>query len=559
MGHAHQVERIIGRARGLVSASRRALPDSGNCQTATVPPSHRLTSQTCRSDRSLVVAALMVALSLVLTACGAGGRATPITRATVNPAVHLGPTSTGNPTTSTLPVTPVAWSPCGSLQCGSVTVPLDYTHPGGTTIQIAVARHPAELPAQRIGSLVINPGGPGASGIDDLPNELRALDPAVLDRFDIVSFDPRGVDRSSPVRCSPGSGVGTSSGTTPAPGVDPVPTTPSARHALLSNDRAFAAQCEQYSGAVLPFVGTVDAARDLDRIRAALGDSQLTYIGHSYGTLLGATYAELYPTHVRAMVLDGAIDPALTTTAYATEQAVSLETALGSFFTWCAGHAGCAWRPSGDPTAALLGLIDASRSQPLTVGSGTAGPAELYDALLAGLESQTSWPTLAAALQAAADGNGAPAVAMSDRYETGSSPNAAEAEQAIDCLDHPVNRDPSSYTGLAAAIGSSAPVFGPLLAWGLLGCATWPALPTRSPSPASDPGAPPILVVGTTGDPVTPYAWAVALAGELSGGVLLTWRGDSHVASFYSPCVRSASAAYLVAGALPAAGTACTD
>ncbi len=451
------------------------------------------------------------------------------------------------------------WTPCGSLQCGSVTVPLDYNHPAGSTIQIAVARHPAEVPAQRIGSLVIDPGGPGASGIDDLTNELRALEPVVLDRFDIVSFDPRGVDRSSPVVCSAGTGVGVSSGTTSTPGVDPVPTTPAARQALVSNDRAFAAQCEQYSGTVLPFVGTVDAARDLDRIRAALGDSQLTYIGHSYGTLLGATYAELFPTQVRAMVLDGAIDPALTTTAYATEQAVSLETALGAFFTWCAGNAGCVWRPPGDPTAALLALIQASRSRPLTVGSGTAGPAELYDALLAGLESQTSWPTLATALQAAEGGNGAPAVAMSTRYETGSSPNAAQAEQAIDCLDHPVDRDPASYSGLAATIGNSAPVFGPLLAWGLLGCATWPALPTRSPAPVSDPGAPPILVVGTTGDPVTPYAWAQALAGELTGGTLLTWRGDSHVASFYSPCVRAASATYLVSGALPALATTCTD
>jgi pimeloyl-ACP methyl ester carboxylesterase len=447
------------------------------------------------------------------------------------------------------------------LQCGSVTVPLDYSHPDGPTIQIALARHPADVPSERIGSLVINPGGPGGSGINDLPNELLALAPEVLDRFDIVSFDPRGVDRSSPVTCSSGSSSTTSSGSSspPQPGIDPVPTTPAARQALLSNDRAFAAQCQHYSGAILPFVGTVDAARDLDRIRAALGDTQLTYIGHSYGTLLGATYAELFPTHVRAMVLDGAIDPASTTTAYATEQAVSLESALGSFFTWCAADTGCPWRPAGDPTTALLGLIQDARTRPLTAGSGTAGPAELYDALLAGLESQSSWPTLAAALAAAEGGNGAPAVAMSDRYETGGSPNAAEAEQAIDCLDHPVDRNPASYMTLAATIGQSAPVFGPLLAWGLLGCATWPDLPTRSPAPASDPGAPPILVVGTTGDPVTPYAWAVALAGELTGGVLLTWRGASHVASFYSPCVRAASAAYLVSGTLPASGTTCTD
>ena len=504
--------------------------------------------------------AVLVAAAVVLAGCGGADRSAP-TSTTVNPAVHLSsPPSTASTTTTTIPVAPVAWSPCGSLQCGSVTVPLDFNRPDGPTIQIAVARHPAEVPSERIGSLVINPGGPGGSGINDLPNELSALEPEVLDRFDIVSFDPRGVDRSSPVTCTGASSSSPSpSSGPPQSGIDPVPTTPAARQALLSNDRAFAGQCEHYSGTVLPFVGTVDTARDLDRIRAAVGDATLTYIGHSYGTLLGATYAELFPTHVRAMVLDGAIDPASTTTAYATEQAMSLESALGTFFAWCAADASCPWRPTGDPTAALLGLIQQTRTEPLAADGGTAGPAELYDALLAGLESQSSWPTLASALAAAQHGDGAPVVAMTNRYETGGSPNAAEAEQAIDCLDHPVDRNLASFVGLASSIGQSAPVFGPLLAWGLLGCATWPALPTRSPAPASDPGAPPILVVGTTGDPVTPYTWAVALAGELTRGVLLTWRGASHVASFYSPCVRAASAAYLVSGTPPASGGTCTD
>jgi pimeloyl-ACP methyl ester carboxylesterase len=339
-----------------------------------------------------------------------------------------------------------------------------------------------------------------------------------------------------------------------------VPTTPAAQLALLRNDQSFAAECEQYSATVLPYVGTVDAARDLDRIRAALGDAQLTYIGHSYGTLLGATYASLFPTHVRAMVLDAAIDPALTTAAYATQQAESLETELQSFFSWCAADSSCAWRPVGDPTSALLGLIQRARTEPLTVsGGGTAGDGELYDALLAGLESQSSWPTLGGALAAAEAGDGTEITAMTNRYQYGGSTNGADAEQAIDCLDHPVDRNPSHYPALAIASARAAPVFGPLLTWGLLGCATWPALPTRHPAPASDPGAPPILVVGTTGDPVTPYSWAVSLARELTGGVLLTWQGQSHVAYFYSPCVRAAAQAYLVGGTLPAPGTVCTD
>ncbi len=513
-----------------------------------------------------------LAAVLVAGCAGTTGRVA-VDRSTLHRSTNPVTTSTTDPP---LPVDPVRWTPCGNLQCGSVTVPLDYAVPEGAAVQIAVARHPAEVPTERIGSLVINPGGPGGSGIDDLPNELSVLTLGVLDRFDIVSFDPRGVERSTPVTCSsPSSGTSSNSSSnsggggggggggseTTGPLIDPVPTDSASRQALLRNDVSFARQCQQGSGGILPHVGTVDTARDLDRIRAALGDARLSFVGHSYGTLLGATYAELFPTHVRAMVLDGAIDPALSTVQYVTDQAMSYESELQSFFAWCATDSSCAWRPVGDPTSALLDLIQRSRSQALTMASGgtAAGPGEIYDALLAGLEAQSSWPALAGALAEAESGNGSAVTSMTGRYETGGSSNGAEAEQAIDCVDHPVDRDPSSYPALAATVGRSAPVFGPLLAWGLLGCATWPALPTRAPAPAADAGAPPIVVVGTSGDPVTPYQWAVDLARELTGASVLTWQGQSHVAYFYSPCVRAAVQAYLVDGVLPPTGTVCTD
>ena len=518
-----------------------------------------------RSGRLTTVFALAMVVALAAAAAGCSDVTLPApSRARTSPGIghHRGarePTTTVPPTTTTtepaLPVTPVQWTQCGDLQCGSVTVPLDYRHPGGPTLQIALARHPAEVPSERIGSLVINPGGPGASGIDDLPNELSVLTPDLLDRFDIVSFDPRGVERSSPVTCTPSADTRTSGSP-----VDLVPTTPAARRVLLRADREFAEECEHGSGSILPYVGTVDTARDLDRIRAALGDAGLTFIGHSYGTLLGATYAELFPTHVRAMVLDGAIDPALSTVAYGIDQADSLESELQSFFAWCSPGSGCPWHPTGDPTTSLLHLIRTSQARPVAAAAGAmAGPGDLYDALLSGLQSSSAWPALAAALAAAATGQGAPASSMAGRYRTGGSTNAADAEQAIDCLDHPVSRNPSRYPALAQRFARSAPVFGPLLAWDLLGCAIWPVPPTRVPAPASDPGAPPILVVGTTGDPVTPYSWAVGLAGELTGGRLLTWRGQSHVAYYYSPCVRYYVQAYLIAGTLPAPGTTCTD
>jgi pimeloyl-ACP methyl ester carboxylesterase len=511
--------------------------------------------------RAARIAVALVAAMCLLASCGPSAKSASATKDSSSNSTSTSVTTstTTAPTTTTeapLPVTPIQWSPCGGLQCGSVTVPLDYANPQGPTIQIAVARHPAEVPADSIGSLVINPGGPGVSGIDDLPNELSVLTPGLLDDFDIVSFDPRGVDRSDPVNC--GSNGVPSDNTSPLP--DPTPTTAAAQQALLSNDQVYASQCEHDSGGILPYVGTVESAMDLDRIRAALGDAKLTFVGHSYGTLLGATYAQMFPTHVRAMVLDAAIDPAMSMDEYTLDQAESLEGVLEDFFAWCQGSSSCGWHPSGDPTSALLTLIDQARQQRIpSAGGGSAGPGEIYDALLDGLYASDYWPTLGDALGEAAAGNGAGILSMSDAYRRNGSSNGSDAAQAIDCLDHPVSRDTSSYAALAASFANQAPVFGPLLSWGLLGCAVWPVPATRTPAPTTAVGSPPILVTGTTKDPVTPYQWAVNLSHELQNGFLLTWQGEDHVAYFYSACVRDADQAYLISGTLPAPGTVCTD
>jgi len=509
---------------------------------------------------AVLVAAVLAA---TLDACSSppGGRGT-LRRAGASTGATA-PTTTAAPSTTTTtapgpPVTPVQWSACGALQCGSVTVPIDYDEPQLGTIQIALARHPATDPAARIGSLVINPGGPGGSGVNDLPTELRVLTPALIARFDIVSFDPRGVERSSPVHCGTGSGSSSSTATR-GPLMDPVPVSAAAQQALITNDREYAAQCEAQSGGLLPFVGTVDTARDLDRIRQALGDAQLTYFGHSYGTLLGATYAEMFPTHVRAMVLDGAIDPAMSTDQMVIDQSAGFEGVLDDFFSWCASS-GCPWRPTGDPGTALVALIDQSRARPVPAGGGrAAGPGEFYDAILDTMYAKSFWPSLGNALAQAAAGNGSAVVGLSDSYTTSGSTNAVDAETAIDCLDHPVTRDLSTFPALAAQAAAQAPVFGPLLAWGMAGCAVWPVPPTRTPEATTAPGSPPIVVVGATKDPATPYQWAVRLAAELSRGVLLTWQGENHVAYYYSACVRAADEAYLVQGAVPAPGTTCRD
>ena len=450
----------------------------------------------------------------------------------------------------------MAWSTCGALQCGSVTVPLDYAEPELGSIQIALARHLATDPAARIGSLVINPGGPGGSGINDLPNELSVLTPELLARFDIVSFDPRGVQRSAPVECNPGESGGQGP---PGPLPDPVPVAAATQQALVGNDEAYAGQCESMSGKMLPFVGTVDTARDLDVIRQALGDPLLTFVGHSYGTLLGATYAQLFPTHVRAMVLDGAIDPALSSAQMIIDQSKGFEGVLDDFFSWCASTH-CPWNEGSNPAATLLGLVAASRANPIPGGGGRgAGPGEFYDAMLDALYARSFWPSLGSALAEAAAGNGAAILGLSDAYLRNGSTNAVDAETAIDCLDHPTSRDISSYQSLAGEAAAQAPVFGPLLAWGLLGCAVWPVPATRVVGPTTAVGSPPILVVGATKDPATPYVWAQHLASELQHGVLVTWQGENHVAYFYSGCVRSIDQAYLLDGTLPATGTVCTD
>ncbi len=453
-------------------------------------------------------------------------------------------------------VTPLSWTPCmDDLQCGTLVVPLNYSDPRGPTLPIAVARHPADDPESRIGSLVIDPGGPGVSGIDDMTNELDSLTPELLDDFDIVMFDPRGVERSDPVECDQASGQ--------APGPsDPVPDTSAQQKAMIASLEQFAADCEKTVPTLLPYVGTVDVARDMDLLRQALGDSGLTYMGQSYGTLLGLTYAQLFPTHVRAMVLDGVIDPALSFTQMTEQQAAGFEAALQSFFTWCAGTPSCPWRPVGDPTTSLLDLIAAAAALPNPAAAGGNQPVSagtLYDALLDGLYSRNEWPQLADTLASDAAGNGSQAAYMSSHYVQNGSSNGAVAAIAIDCLDHPVSHSFATYSSLADSLKASAPVFGPLLAWGEASCAVWPAPPTRTVGVVTAAGAPPILLVGTTQDPATPYSWAVNVSHELARSSLLTVDGQNHVAYFYSACVRAHVQAYLISGIAPPAGATCSS
>ena len=449
---------------------------------------------------------------------------------------------------------PIGWKTCGSrFDCGTLSVPLDYEHPERGTIGIALKRHRARSPARRIGSLLYNPGGPGDSGVDAVAGQVGRSTAGLLDRFDIVGFDPRGVGRSSPVRCEDHKGP-------PDPLPDPVPQDEAARQGVVDAGTRYAAKCVQFSNGVLPYVGTDNVARDLDQIRIALGDERLSYMGQSYGTFLGQVYAELFPGRVRAMVLDGVIDPALTTEEFANAAAEGFDRQLTAFGAWCNTTAACPWKPGADVPAAFLALADQVRRHHLTgAGGRDVGPGEVYLGALRALYTRTRWPSLGQALAAVAGGNGGPVLTLSDAYLESGSSNAADANSAINCVDHPVSRDLATYPQTAARAASRAAVFGPLFAWGGVSCAVWPAPPTRTPGLIRAPGTPPILVVGTTLDPATPYAWAEAVARQLEHGVLLGRKGDNHVSYFYSSCVRSHIDAYLVDGRLPANGMVCAS
>jgi pimeloyl-ACP methyl ester carboxylesterase len=503
-------------------------------------------------------------LSTTTPGAGLGGGATGSLTTPSSSGSTAAPPPTAPPTTAgpvTLPpVAPVSWKPCTGNQgpdgddCATVMVPLDYTKATGTKIGIALARQAAT--GSKIGSLIMNPGGPGASGVDGLDYLASLLSPADLAHFDIVTFDPRGVARSDGVRCETG------------PQLDqfihlnPAPTTEAGFQQLLAAARAFAAGCEARSGAILPFVGTINAARDMDEIRSAVGDAKLTYMGFSYGTFLGATYAELFPTHIRAMVLDGALDPAADPITSNTIQAAGFDQQLGAFFAYCTGNTLCPWKPGRALRTDYDALIARIVANPLPGdGSRTLGPGEAFFAVAEELYDQTLWPALATGLANADAGDGALLLEYSDEYtqrnSSGAYTNSLEANNAISCVDQPWPRDPTVLQRGAVTAKQKAPEFGVADLYGALTCTAWPAPPTSSPHAISAAGSPPIVVVGSTGDPATPYADAVALAGQLQHGVLLTRVGDGHTGYRSSACIRSHVDSYLVSLTVPASGIRC--
>ncbi|MGZ4620250.1 MAG: alpha/beta hydrolase [Frankiaceae bacterium] len=500
------------------------------------------------------------AVALLLAACTAGGP-TASTPPPSGPAGASSATSSAPAGLATFYRQRPRWKGCGDgFQCARITVPLDYAAPNGRSIELAVTRLPAEHGKGRKGSLLLNPGGPGVSGLDYARAAGSRLSRTLRQRFDIVGFDPRGVGKSTPVRCL------SDRETDGFVAADASPDTPAEEHRLVDLSKQLGQRCELRNGALVGHVSTREAARDMDVLRAVLGDDKLHYLGASYGTYLGATYAELFPDRVGTLVLDGAVDPAASSDEINREQAVGFEVALRAFVDDCLKRSSCPL-PAGRESAlaAVNGLLEAIDRHPLRGEPGrplTQGLAVL--GVVAALYDKGSWPLLRLALAEAKGGDGATLLTLADFYterdQKGHYPtNTNDAIYAINCLDRPATTDEKTVRSTAAQFARVAPRFGAYLAWSSLPCVFWPVKPTATPHPVRAASAAPILVVGTTRDPATPYKWAQALANELESGRLLTYDGDGHTAYRKgSRCIDEAVDRYLVDGRLPAEGARCT-
>ncbi|MDQ6784640.1 MAG: alpha/beta hydrolase [Actinomycetota bacterium] len=490
-------------------------------------------------QRRLVALAVLAVAGLV-GACGSSTK----------PSAHAG--TTGR----------VHWQACApdqgphGYQCASIAVPLDPVHPGPATINLALDRRPAT--GNRSGALLVNPGGPGVSAVDALPQIVGMLGATVKTHFDVVGFDPPGVGHSAPLACLDNSALAQYLH------ADPAPPGPGGINEVVAADRRLGSACRAHSGAILSHVSTADAARDLDLVRQAMGEPTLNYLGFSYGTSLGAVYAQLFGPKVRTMVLDGAIDPSQGALPFLQAQGASLDAQFRRFAAACGAMASCPWRvgggKGGDLVTAFQELVNRVRQHPIGVGQRSVGPAELLYGTIAGLYSTQSWPVIDQALADAERGDGMLTLAAFDQYversANGTYANTFEAESAVNCLDNPS----PSVTAIAAAqpgFARADPVFGTLVLYGELSCAVWPVPATSGPQRITAPQAPPIVVIGSTGDPVTPYSQAQSLASQLTHGMLLTRVGDGHTGYGASACVRDAADAYLTDLTIPATGASC--
>jgi pimeloyl-ACP methyl ester carboxylesterase len=442
-------------------------------------------------------------------------------------------------------------TPGSDWQCATLKVPLDYAKPGGETIGLALIRAKA-TGGNRIGSLLFNFGGPGQSGISVMPSYAGTVS-ALRERYDLVSWDPRGVGASEGVRCRGDKEIQA------AESVDPSPDDAAEEAAFFQDAAAFGKGCEKSAGKLLAHVSTTDSARDMDLMRQVLGDTKTHYFGISYGTELGGVYAHLFPRNVGRLILDAVVDPSADMVGHAENQARGFQRALDDYLRSTGQD------PEGGSRkiSTLLKRIDA---EPLPTSSGrklTQGLA--VTGLVLPLYSKQSWPALTSALDAAEQGDGSDLLALSDGYNdrdaSGHYGTTTHAQRVISCLDDKQRPTAAQTRKLLPEFRKISPVFGEFMGWDTAGwCHDWPVAGQYDTPEVGAPGAAPVLVVGNTGDPATPYEGTRKMADELGKGVgvVLTWKGEGHGAyGSGSDCVDSTVNAYLLDGTVPRDGKVC--
>jgi pimeloyl-ACP methyl ester carboxylesterase len=485
------------------------------------------------------------------------------------------PTRTGGSAPPAVPGTQAQWTPCPEVpqelgvargasgmtyDCASVAVPRDWNNPqAGGTYDVAMIRVRSDTQTGRIGSLLINPGGPGGSGVElavylSYGQTLGGLPSEITNKFDIIGFDPRGVGRSSPVKCISNEDQDASFAMQPDPEADA-----DFQDAVALNKK-IAEGCGRKYGDQLVNFSTEQAAHDMDAIRTAVGDTKTTYLGFSYGTLLGATYAQLYPDKIRALVLDGAVDPKQDTVSSSETQAKGFERAFTNFTTWCKANA--ARCPiAADPRKAVTDALAKAQASPLRGSDGReATSGWVFLSVISSLYTETGWLQLARAIDDLQGGDPDGVFQLADQYADrkadGTYSNLFDANLAVNCADSSETLTVDRVRQLQGEWRTKYPLFGASMALGMLPCVFWPAKRDPYPTGAAT-GAPPIVVVGTTGDPATPYENTANLASMLGTGHVLTWEGEGHTAYPSTSCIVGAVDKYLISLQVPQEGLRC--
>ena len=521
--------------------------------------------------RQRALAALVVLMIVVTT----GGLAFLMVRDGSSPTVS-GPGDTPGPTVKASPTTGLPapdpalaafyeqqldWQSCPDhvdFQCTTMKVPLDYTKPDGRRIELALLRVPASDQDHKVGSLVVNPGGPGAPGTSYAALATTVFRDPLTRAYDVVGFDPRGTGDSTTVDCLDDAQLDAYIGG------DPDPDTPAEVADYERSSREFLQGCVAKSGPVAAHVSTVEAARDMDVLRDLLGEKKLDYFGASYGTKLGATYAMLFPKRVGRMVLDGAVDLQLAPRDSLMQQAHGFETALRAYVADCVDLGSCFLGDTVDAgVARVQQFLDDVDAEPLPAGDRQLTSGNALYGVITPLYVRDYWPILTSALQQAFDGDGTTLMLLADAYSSrtkdgGFTDNSLEANYDINCLDEPTSFSAADVPSQIPAFEEASPTFGRALAWSLTACNGFTPRATEPPPDTDAAGAAPILVVGTTRDPATPYQWAVSLSRQLSSAVLVTRDGDGHTGyNAGNHCVDTTIEDYLVDGIVPSGHVDC--